>query len=42
MKQYINPEIRIFDVAEQDVLTLSVLAENGRPVEIDYNELFPG
>ena len=41
MKKYINPEMRIFDVAEQDILTLSGLAEKGRAVEIKYDELFP-
>ncbi len=41
MKQYINPEMRIFNVADQDVLTLSGLVGTGRAVEIGYNELFP-
>lgn len=41
MKKYFNPEIKFFDVVDQDVLTLSTIADVGHAIEIDYSEFFP-
>lgn len=41
MKQYINPDINVISILDEDILTLSNHGENGSALEIDYKTFFP-
>ena len=40
MKTYINPEIDMISILDEDILTASNGGAGGTPMEVDYNNTF--